>query len=264
MMRFFDTHCHLTDEKFAGAVADVLGRAATAGVTRLVTIASDADDAVSAFELTANPGVWSTAGIHPHVAAQATPAHYERIRDLLSESSVVAVGETGLDYFYDNSPRAAQRSNVDRHLEWAAEFRKPVVIHSRDAKDDTIAVIRAADGVIGVLHCFSGDAGLLDTALAADWFISLAGPVSFKNFAGGDLVRAIPADRLLIETDSPYLAPVPHRGKRNEPAYVREVAAAVAQIRGVSHEEIAAVTTANALRFYGLAEDAPQLATVEA
>jgi len=259
-MLFFDTHCHLTDAKFAGEVPDVLRRAAAAGTTRLVTIASDPDDAVAAFELTSNAGVWSTAGVHPHVAAQARPADYARIRELLHEPNVVAVGETGLDYFYDNSPRAVQRECFDRQLEIAAEFARPIVVHSRDAHTDMIAAIRAADGVVGVLHCFSGDAALLDAALAADWYISLAGPVSFKKYEGADLVRAIPADRLLVETDSPYLAPVPHRGKRNEPAFVREVAAAVANLRGVTHDEIARLTTENALRFYRLAADAPQIA----
>jgi len=258
-MLFFDTHCHLTDEKFAGESADVLHRAAKAGVRRVVTIASDVEDAAAALVLTANPGVWSTAGVHPHVAAQAKPEDYGRIRDLLGEPAVVAVGETGLDYYYDNSPRDVQRANFDRHLEIAADLGKPVIVHSREAREDTIAAIRAAAGITGVLHCFSGDAEMLDTALEAGWYISLAGPVSFKKYDGGDLVRAIPADRLLIETDSPYLAPVPYRGKRNEPAYVKEVAEAVARLRGVTHEEIARLTTANALCFYQLPETAPQL-----
>lgn len=259
LMLFFDTHCHLTDEKFAGEQADVISRAAAAGVTRMVTIASDAADAGEALKLARRDGVWSTAGVHPHVAERASVDDYRRIRDLLTETKVVAVGETGLDYYYDNSPRPVQRANLDRHFDLAAEMSMPIVLHSRDAQEDTMAAIRAAGGVVGVLHCFSGNAALLDAGLEAGWYISLAGPVSFRKYDGGDLVRAIPSDRLLIETDSPYLAPVPHRGRRNEPAYVAGVATAVATLRGVSVEEIAQSTTANALRFYGLPEDASQL-----
>jgi TatD DNase family protein len=250
----FDSHCHLTDEAFAGVADEVVERARQAGVTRLVTVASDVEDAESALALARrHAGVWATAGIHPHVADGADEAALSRVRDLAGEAQVVALGETGLDYHYDNSPRDAQRRAFRGHLELAAETGLPVVLHARDADDDAAAMLRdAGHGVRGVLHCFAGGRGLLETGLEAGWYVSFSGLVSFKSYQGGDLVRSVPEDRLLIETDSPYLAPVPRRGRRNEPAYVARVAEAVAGQRGVAPEHIAEITTRNALRFYQL------------
>jgi TatD DNase family protein len=253
----FDSHCHLTDARFADDVDAVLQRAWGAGLTGIVTVASDAADADVARALTTrDPRIHATAGIHPHAAAQADDAGRERIRTLLRESAVVAIGETGLDYYYDNSPRATQRRLFAWHLEEAAAANMPVVVHSRAADDDAAAMIRAATGVRGVLHCFSGGPGLLDTALAADWYVSFAGMVTFRSFAAVDLLRAVPADRLLIETDSPYLAPVPHRGRRNEPAFVVETCRAIATLRACDAGSLARQTDANARRLYGLAAPA--------
>jgi len=253
-MELFDSHCHLTDERFAGEVDAVLQRARHGGLAAMVTIASDAPDALTAAALAdAHPDVWSSAGIHPHVAESADARGQDTVRELLAHPRVVAVGETGLDYHYDNSPRAVQRALFEWHLEQAAETDLPVIVHSRDADQDTIAMLRAAgSGVRGVLHCFAGGVALLDAALELDWWVSFAGLVSFKGYESADLVRAVPDARLLVETDSPYLAPFPHRGRRNEPLHVRNVAEAVATHRGQELAEVAALTTANARTFYGL------------
>jgi TatD DNase family protein len=249
---YFDSHCHLTDDRFADEAEGAAARAREAGVERFVLIASDEEDAGRALSLARRLGVWSTAGIHPHAASR-TEGGFGRVRDLIEETDVVAVGETGLDYYYDNSPRRVQRDSFERHLELAAATGKPVVVHSRDADDDTIAMIRGADGsVTGVLHCFAGGHDLFDAGVEAGWYISFSGLITFNSYGTRDLVAATPADRLLIETDSPYLAPVPHRGGRNEPAYVVEVARAAAGLRSESLDAIAALTTRNALTFYQL------------
>jgi TatD DNase family protein len=252
----FDSHCHLTDSRFADDLDDVLARAWAAGLEGIITIASDAADADAALALARrDTRIRSTAGVHPHAAAAATEADRQHIRTLVRLPEVVAIGETGLDYHYDNSPRDAQRTLFDWHLALAAETGLPVVVHSRSADDDLAAMIRDA-GVPGVLHCFSGGPRLLDTALDAGWFVSFAGMVTFRNFDGAGLLRAVPRDRLLVETDAPYLAPVPHRGRRNEPVFVMETCRAVARLRGEDPLETAASTAANTRRFYGLAAPA--------
>lgn len=249
---YFDSHCHLTDERFADEAEAVAERAREAGVDRFVLIASDEEDAAAALSLARTLGAWSTAGIHPHAATRAE-AGFSRVRELIAEPEVVAVGETGLDYYYDNAPRTAQRASFERHLELAAQVGKPVVVHAREADDDTIAMIRAAEGsVTGVLHCFAGGSALFDAGVEAGWYVSFSGLITFNSYSTKDLVAATPADRLLIETDSPYLAPVPHRGKRNEPAHVLDVARAAAEIRGESLQAVAELTTRNALTFYQL------------
>jgi TatD DNase family protein len=254
----FDSHCHLTDRQFSADLDAVLARAWHAGLAGLVTIASDADDAEAAHAISASdPRIRSTAGVHPHIAADARPNDLARIQDILGRPGVVAIGETGLDFHYDNSPRHKQRQVFDWHLQLAADSGLPVIVHSRDADDDTVASIRGAAGISGVLHCFTGGPGLLHAALDAGWYISFAGMVTFRRFDGGELIRAVPAERLLIETDSPYLAPVPHRGRRNEPAFVAETCNAVARLRGEDPAETARYTTLNAHRFYRLDEIRP-------
>lgn len=251
----FDSHCHLTDERLIADVDQVIEAARAEGVTRMTTVGADPDDFDPVLEIAHRfEGIYAAIGIHPHIADRTEPGLLERIRELAADPAVVAIGETGLDYFYDNAPRDLQRRSFYQHLELAAEVGLPVVVHSRSANADTAAVLRdaASAGVGGVLHCFDGDAALLDAALEAGWFISFAGIVTFRNYAKGDLLRATPDDRLLIETDSPYLAPIPMRGKRNEPAFVRHTAAAVAEIRGESLERIAELTTRNACDLYGI------------
>jgi TatD DNase family protein len=258
-VRLFDSHCHLTDERFADDRAAVLARARAAGVLGCVTVASDPDDAdrarALARESAAGPvRVWATAGIHPHAAAAATPDALARVESLGAAPEVVAVGETGLDYHYLRAPRDAQRASFAAHLEIAERAGKPVVVHTRSCDGDAVEFLRGPGRrVRGVLHAFTGGDELLRAALDAGWYVSFAGIVTFRNFAGAAQVRAVPDDRLLVETDSPYLAPVPHRGRRNEPAYVRAVLETVAAIRGADPAALAERTCANALAFYGVA-----------
>lgn len=249
-----DTHCHLTDPAFRSDVDAVLSRARAAGVARVVTIASHLGDARDALERLADGiRVWSTAGVHPHEAARARPADWPALRELAADPRVVAVGECGLDYHYDHSPRDVQRRVFDAQIGIADESGLPLVVHSREADADTAAALRAAPGgVAGVLHCFTGSRELLDVGLSRGWHVSVTGLVTFRRFDGVDWLREIPEDRLMLETDAPYMAPVPLRGKRNEPAFLEHVAAAVAAHRGEAVERVRAYTTRNAVRFYGL------------
>jgi len=253
-VRFADSHCHLTDSAFRADRAAVLERAREAGVRRIVTIASDAADARAALELArGHDDVWCTAGIHPHaVNGSAEGTDTGALRDLAAHPLCAAIGETGLDYHYDNAPRAAQRRSFAQQLELAAELGLPVVVHSREAEADTAAAIRESAGrVTGVLHCFTGSRELLALAMDAGWFVSFTGIATFGSF-DPELARAVLPGRYMIETDSPYLAPVPKRGRRNEPALVPHVAGALARIRGRSLERVSAETWANTARFYGL------------
>ena len=260
-VRFADSHCHLTDRAFGADRSAVLARAREAGVKRVVTIASDAEDSRAALELArANEGVWCTAGIHPHAvgdsgASAGASSALDPLRDVAAHPRCVAIGETGLDYFYDNAPRAAQRRSFTRHVELAGELGLPVVVHSREAEADTAAVIRECAGTVtGVLHCFTGSRDLLEKAVAAGWFVSFTGIATFKSFDAA-LARLAPADRYMIETDSPYLAPVPKRGRRNEPAFVAHVAAALARLRGEAPERVAQDTWTNTAAFFGLPDE---------
>ncbi|MFO7892836.1 MAG: TatD family hydrolase [Longimicrobiales bacterium] len=250
---YFDSHCHLTDERFVGEASTVAERAREVGVDRFVIIGSNEEDSEKALGIAGELELWSTAGIHPHEATRHATG-FDRVRELVeTEERVVAIGETGLDYYYDNSPRRIQRKSFDGHLQLAAELGTPVVVHSRDADADTISMIRAAgDAVTGVLHCFAGAPALFEAGVAAGWYVSFSGLVTFRTYETKSLVAETPADRLLIETDAPYLAPVPHRGSRNEPAYVVDVARAVAELREEPLETVAEQTTRNALTFYQL------------
>jgi TatD DNase family protein len=253
-VKLFDSHLHLSDVAFEDDREDVMSRAREAGVVGMVTVASNLEDAAEAMRIAeAGDGVWSTAGLHPHEARDYSPDHIPGLRRLADSPSVVAIGETGLDYFYDNSPRDEQRRAFEAQLELASELGLPVVVHSRAADEETIEFIRAFDRqVTGVLHCFSGGMELLEAGLEAGWYVSFAGMVTFKKFGDAASVRRVPADRLLIETDSPYLAPVPRRGRRNEPALVAHTCAAIAEMRGEDPEAVASATLRNACRFYGV------------
>lgn len=254
-IEFFDSHCHLTDAAFRDDRKAMLDRATEAGVSRWVTIASDVDDAERGIELVrGRGGAWCTAGVHPHEAGDAEGDAIERVRALATANAdVVAIGETGLDFFYDNAPRDVQRRLFRQHLELAGELGLPVVVHAREADEDVAAALRGMPvGTSGVLHCFTGGPLAFAEAMRAGWYVSFSGIASFKNFGAVDLLREVPADRLLIETDSPYLAPVPRRGKRNEPSYVAYVAAAVATRIGQNVEDLVRQTRENACRFYGV------------
>lgn len=251
-VELFDSHCHLTDAAFRDDREAVFVRALDAGVTRLVCIASDVADARRALALAkARSGVWCTAGVHPHEAGDAAPDALDAVRELAAEPEVVAIGETGLDFFYDNAPRDRQRALFKGHLALGAELDLPVVVHAREADDDIAAAIKGApEGTRGVLHCFTGGDKAFAEARSRDWYISFTGIASFKSFGAADFLREVPLDRLMVETDSPYLAPVPNRGKRNEPAFVKHVAEAVARLLDMDVSELVRHTTENACRFY--------------
>jgi TatD DNase family protein len=238
-----DTHAHLGDD-----AAEVLARARDAGVTRVVEVATTV---AAAHETLAraeeHDGVFACLGVHPHEAAE--PGDLDELRTLLAHPKAVAVGETGLDYFRDYAPHDAQQRLFDAELELARELGKPVVIHTRAADDDTRARLLRHEGDV-VLHCFSSPA-LLDDALEHGWYVSFAGNVTYKNaYDLRDAARRVPADRLLAETDSPYLAPQPVRGKRNEPAYVAHTYAFLSELRG---EDVERLVEGNAARLFGIA-----------
>ncbi|HYN80265.1 MAG TPA: TatD family hydrolase [Gemmatimonadaceae bacterium] len=260
---FIDSHAHLADSAFAGDRDEVIRRARDTGARGIVCIGSGsgADDVMGAARDAAalsreNSGyVFSSAGVHPHDASGFDPvSHIEELRELVG-AGAVAIGECGLDYHYDNSPRLEQRRAFAEQLALAAEVKRPVVVHTRDAEDDTRAMVSEAGkaGVSGVLHCFTGTHSLAEAALEAGWYISFSGIVTFRKWTDDDLLRLVPDDRILAESDSPYLAPVPHRGKRNEPAWVNFTVARLARARGVTAEEMGATVAANAVRLFSLA-----------
>jgi TatD DNase family protein len=257
-LRLFDSHAHLTDESFTSELDDVLARAAGAGVEFVVSIASDLRDAVAAMALAddaGRPRVFATAGIHPHAADLYDDRSLDELERLAGSDAVVAVGETGLDFYYDNSPRDTQLAAFEAQVELAGRLGLPVVVHAREADVEVAEIVtRHADRVTGVLHCFSSGPQLLEAGLDAGWYVSFSGLVTFKKYDGQDLVRRVPDERLLAETDSPYLAPVPKRGRRNEPALVGHTVAKLAEIRGQAVDRVAELTLENACRFYGLAE----------
>ncbi len=246
-----DTHCHLADPAFAADAGEVVARARAAGVAHVVVIGETPEAADRALLLAAaHPACSATAGLHPHEASRWSPALEADLRARLGDPRVVAAGETGLDYHYDHSPRERQREAFAAQLALAAAAGKPAVVHAREADDDVAALLRNQPDAVAILHSFSS-AGLLRAALDAGHYVSFSGMVTFRSWALDDAVRAVPADRLLLETDAPYLAPVPHRGKRNEPAWVTDTARRVAEVRGVGPGDLARQTTANAVRVFG-------------
>ena len=256
-MDYIDSHAHLADAAFDDDRDAVIARARDAGAVAIVSIGESiaAAERASAIASAHERFVYHTAGVHPHDAAD-----FDAARDLAAirrhvAVGAVAVGECGLDYHYDHSPREAQRRAFDAQLRVAGELRVPVVVHARDADDDMTAMVRDAGsaGVLGVLHCFTGPLLLAEVALAVGWFVSFSGIVTFKKWDDLALLRAIPDDRLLVESDAPYLAPVPFRGKRNEPSFVPRTIERLAAARDMTTAHVAECTTSNARRFFGLA-----------
>jgi len=249
-----DTHCHLSDAAFDADRDAVLARAKAAGVGHVVVIADTVGHSEQACTLAAaKPGLSATAGVHPHEASGWSDDARRRVAELIAAAEVVAVGETGLDYHYMHSPRDTQRRAFEAHLRLGQEVGKPVIIHSRDADDDMAAVLRALTPgqPVVVLHSFSSGDAVWDAGMAIDAYFSFSGMITFKNWTSTGRLTACPADRLLLETDSPYLAPVPHRGKRNEPAFVLAVAERAAGLRGETLQALTQRTTANAQRCFG-------------
>lgn len=250
-----DSHCHLADPAYDADREAVVERARAAGVGGIVVVAESLESAEAARSLAAGtPGLAPTAGIHPHKASGFTPAAADRVAALLDDPAVVAVGETGLDYHYDHSPREQQRESFAWHLEQAATRGKPVIIHSREADEDTARLIAEAPrGLKGVLHCFASGPAVLRAALERGLCVSWSGMITFRNWGAQWALAEVPDAALLVETDGPFLAPVPHRGKRNEPSFVAHTAAKLAELRGVTVDRIAELTTANAIRLFGSA-----------
>lgn len=246
----FDTHAHLHDADFAGDRVEVLARARTAGIARLLTVGTDPEASREAVALAeAHADVYAAVGIHPHDAAHADDAALAQITTLVRARKVVAVGEIGLDYYRNLSPREAQARALRAQLALAREARKPVLLHCREAHADLLAVLEA-EGVAevgGIMHCFSGDVVIAQRCLELGLLISIAGPVTYPSARRlPEVARKLGLDRLVLETDCPYLPPQPWRGKRNEPAYLTETAARVAELCGVSRAMVAERTTRNA------------------
>lgn len=258
--RYFDSHCHLQDECFDADRWDVITRAWDAGVREIVVIGADPASSVAGRVLAAEtashearPVLWFTAGLHPHEASR-WDADMRREIEAELDRGAVAVGEIGLDYHYENSPRSVQNAAFSEQLSMANERALPVVIHSRDAEEETLSTLResgiAPDRV--VLHCFTGSSRMLEVAVARGYYVSFSGIATFGSFDAGALVPRVPEDRILAETDAPYLAPVPHRGRRNEPGFLPATVEAMARHRGIAPAELAAVTRSNARSFYRL------------
>ncbi|MCL4401485.1 MAG: TatD family hydrolase [Acidobacteria bacterium] len=254
-MKLVDSHCHLDDEKFAADLDAVVERALAAGVGTFVAVGTgngppDLESGIRLAEKFAF--FYATVGIHPHDAAKATHASYERLRELAAHPKVVAVGEIGLDYHYDLSPRSVQREVFAGQLQLAAEAGKPVVIHTREAWEDTVGLLREHWPGGGIMHCFTGGPEQAREALDLGFHLSFGGIVTFPKAENvRESVRLTPDDRLLVETDAPYLAPIPHRGKRNEPAFLVDTVGKLAEIRGTSPEALAGLTTRNFERLCG-------------
>jgi TatD DNase family protein len=252
-VKLVDSHCHLDDKQFDPDRDEVIARALDAGVDRMMSIGSGngPPDLEAALRLARRHAfIYATIGVHPHDAAKATPETFTALEALATDTTigtkVLAIGEIGLDYHYDFSPRDVQRSVFIAQLKLAARAGKPIVIHTREAWDDTLELLRQHWSGRGIVHCFSGGAAEAQQALDLGFYLSFGGVLTFpKADALREAARLAPEDRLLIETDAPYLAPVPKRGKRNEPAFVVETARRLAEVRGVAPERMAEVTTRN-------------------
>lgn len=268
--RLFDTHVHLNNERFLEDLDEVLARARAAGVARLLQASYDIESSRSSCAMSRRltaldgpaPAMWCAVGVHPHDAASLDSAAVDVLRALLDDrvaNRIVAIGEIGLDYHYDLSPRSRQREAFIAQLELARTYGLPVIIHEREAHEDCLAVLRAfgpADALHrepGVFHCFSGSPEMAQELVSMGFLLGFDGPLTFHNARRApDVVRAVPADRLLIETDCPYLTPEPRRGQRNEPAYVVEVARKLAELLSLDLEEAADLTWNNACRLFGI------------
>lgn len=250
----FDSHAHIDDSRFDSDRLETIERARENGVTGIINIGADmASSARSVALAQAHEGIYAAVGIHPHDAKAAVNADYDRMAEWVEqEKKVVAIGEIGLDYYYDLSPREVQQEVFIRHIDLARQLRKPIIIHDRDAHGDVMNIVKKeAKGIIGVFHCYSGSLEMAKEVLKLGFYVSFAGPVTFaKSTKLKEIAATVPLERLLVETDSPYLTPHPHRGRRNEPAHVRLVAEEVARLRGLSLEAVAEATTQNVKQLF--------------
>ena len=256
---YFDTHAHLDLEPLCNAEDDIIRRAGEAGVTHIVTIGIDPGSGERAVGIAhRHGGVYAAVGLHPHDASVFSADQLARLDRLTRCDKVVAVGETGLDFFRDRSPRDAQRAAFREQVRLARKRNLPVVVHDRDAHEETLAILseERASEVGGIIHCFSGDLAMARRAIGMNFLISLPGAITYKGSGTqAEAVRQLPLEKLLLETDSPFLAPVPHRGKTNEPSFVPLVAKRIAEIKMLSVEDVARVTTMNAKRIFRIPAD---------
>ncbi len=257
-MRLIDSHCHLNYEGLVERQDEVLASARERGVNGFLTISTrqrEWNDVISVAEK--NADVWATVGVHPHEADAHPDLGSAALVEAASHSRVIAIGECGLDYYYDKSDRSAQRERFQAHIDAAREAGLPLVVHTREAEADTAEMLDRAvkeGGITGVLHCFTGSAELARKGLDLGFYVSLSGIVTFKNAQDlQETAKWLPSDQMLIETDSPFLAPVPHRGKPCEPAFVVDTAAFVAELRGEPPDTLADATTANFYRLFSKA-----------
>jgi len=255
-----DSHTHIDMREFDVDRERMLQRAREYGVAAVIDIGIDIASSEAAIALAEkHSDVFATIGIHPHDASKVTDADVARLEELARHPKVVAVGETGLDFYRNRSSKESQVDVFKRHLELASKVRLPVVIHSRNAKDEVfeilsewVAGLKVGDRPVGVLHCFSGDAEFGRKYIDMGFLISFAGPVTYPKSSAANVAKEIPLEKMLIETDCPFLAPQAHRGKRNEPSYVSYVASKIAEVKGVSSESVAEITSANAIRLFNL------------
>ncbi|WP_298588227.1 TatD family hydrolase [uncultured Selenomonas sp.] len=256
-MELIDTHAHLDDEKFAHDRAAVVERALAAGVVKIITMGDSLDSSARSVALAERfEPVYAAVGIHPEEAQPMTAATDDRLAAWAAQEKVVAIGEIGLDYYWekDEEKRALQRAIFVRQLDLARQLKLPVCIHDREAHGDMMKILKAeGKGLRGVLHCYSGSWEMATELLKGDWYFGVDGPLTYKNAAKlPEIVQRLPAERILIETDSPYLSPMPFRGKRNEPAHVLYIAKKAAELRGESLEAFARATRENTRELYGI------------
>ncbi len=252
----FDTHAHYYDEQYQHDLPETISRAIQSGVGYILTASSDIASSVENISLAQKHSIFYAAvGVHPHNAADLNNSIISALADFAAHPKVVAIGEIGLDYFYDNAPREAQKIWFAKQISLARNVKLPIIVHDRDAHEDTLSILKSENAreTGGVLHCYTGSVEMARQILDMGFMISIAGPVTFKNARKLiDVVKYVPDDMLLVETDSPYLTPEPYRGKRNESANVRLVADKVAKIKGKSLDYICETTTSNAMRLFGI------------
>ena len=252
----FDTHVHLNAEQFNEDLQEVIDRAIAEGVTNMVVVGFDEITIKKAIELAENHDfLYASVGWHPVDAVDMTQEHLDWLKELASHPKVVALGEMGLDYYWDKSPKDIQKEVFRKQIRLAKEVNLPIIIHNRDATADIVEILKEenAGEVGGIMHCFSGSVETALECVEMNFYISLGGPVTFKNAKKPkEVAEAIPLDRLLVETDCPYLTPHPYRGKRNEPAYVKLVAQQIAELKGLTFEEVADETAKNTKKLFGI------------
>ncbi len=257
-MQLIDSHCHLNLKEFAGDVGSAVERARLAGVEKMIVVGTDLDDSIKALELAHQyDSVFAAIGIHPHNSQSATEPDYKRLRALAEDRKIAAYGEIGLDFYRNHSPKPLQRREFARQLNLAGELKLPVIIHDREAHQEVYDILRAEAGYLhgGVIHCFSADLTWAQKFVDLGFVISIPGTVTFpRSQMQKEVAQKLDLDCLLIETDAPFLTPVPYRGKRNEPAYVGYVAREIAELRNLDPDEVALATSRNCERVFHLEE----------